>query len=246
MLASQVQDSRVKTTIKERALLKYFFYDMDDTLIKTRKNWLGAIQEYLSLQDISWENEDLTRYLGKNCRDICLEILSGWGYIEPGEIERHAGILRQCLLNQFEQGVALEIPGASLFLETMTRNVEQYVVSGSPLQVVTKVIKEMGWSRFIDGFLSSESVEKGKPDPRIYDGLRRKLNAKKEECLIFEDSPAGIEAARRAGIRCIGINVRLPIGESDPPICKVPNFQALLIDDTLQRLVGSELRQKTL
>jgi len=217
---------------------------MDDTLVGTRDKWLGAIREYLSLQDIPREDAEIAPYLGKNCRDICLELDARWGHIEAGGIDRHAEIFRRCLVGQFARGMPPEIPGASAFLSYMSGYVGQYVVSGSPLRVVASVVEEMGWSRFIADCVSSESVEKGKPDPRIYDELRRKLDAEREECLIFEDSPAGIEAARRAGIRCVGINVRMPVGESDALIRKVPDFRALLIGDAFQELFGSELRQK--
>ena len=50
-----------------------------------------------------------------------------------------------------------------------------------------------------------EEVKKGKPDPEIYLITAEKLNIEPEKCLVFEDSPPGVESAKRAGMKVIGI-----------------------------------------
>lgn len=217
---------------------------MDDTLVGTWEKWHSAIKEYLSIQNLPYESEMVLTYLGKNCKDVCLSIDSHCHHIGSLGIEHHANIFREILMRQFALKMPREIPGAGKFLSLMSGYVDQYVVSGSPLQVIAQVIKHKRWSPFVAGCVSSETVARGKPDPRIYTATRESLSAEKEECLIFEDSPAGVEAARRAGIRCIAINARMPVGESDSLIYKVPNFRALLSGDTLLECLGSELRQK--
>ncbi|PKL74958.1 MAG: hypothetical protein CVV27_17850 [Candidatus Melainabacteria bacterium HGW-Melainabacteria-1] len=218
---------------------------MDDTLVATWEKWHGAIREYLSIQNLPYDGEEVLTYLGKNCKDVCLTIDSRHHHIGSLGIEHHASIFRESLMRQFSLKMPREIPGAGKFLRLMSGYVDQYVVSGSPPRVIAQVIRRKRWSPFIADCISSETVARGKPDPLIYTATRERLAAKKEECLIFEDSPAGVEAARRAGIRCIAINARMPVEESDPLICKVPDFRALLSGDTLHRLVGSELRQKS-
>ncbi len=53
--------------------------------------------------------------------------------------------------------------------------------------------------------LSAYSMKKKKPHPDIYIKASRKLRLKKKNCLVIEDSPFGVEAAKRAGMHCIGI-----------------------------------------
>lgn len=214
---------------------------MDDTLVNTRDKWIGAIKEYMSMQNLPYDEEAIAPYLGKNCRDICHNIDARYNHIGSRCIEHHANIFRRCLIGQFSLKMPQEIPGASRFLGIMNKSVKQYVVSGSPLQVIAQVIRHNGWSSFIMDYNTSETLPKGKPDPRIYNDIQERLGAKKAECLIFEDSPAGVEAARRAGIKCICINPHAPIGQSDLLICTVADFQALIDSNTISELMESEL-----
>jgi len=58
-------------------------------------------------------------------------------------------------------------------------------------------------------FISREDVEKRKPDPEALLLAAKRLGVKPSECLVFEDSPYGVEAARRAGMRCVALTTSL-------------------------------------
>jgi beta-phosphoglucomutase-like phosphatase (HAD superfamily) len=60
--------------------------------------------------------------------------------------------------------------------------------------------------------VTGDDVELGKPDPTIYRITCRKLGLKPQDVLVFEDAASGIEAARQAGMRCIGV-----LGERTAP-----------------------------
>ena len=221
-------------------MLKYFFYDMDDTLVDTRGNWIGAIKEYLSLQGLPCSEEIIVSCLGKNCRDICISIDARYGHIGKGNVERHADVFRKCLIDQFNRKMPNEIRGAGRFLGLMNGSVGQYIVSGSPIKIIDHVIRHNGWSPYIAGFSSSETVPRGKPDPRIYDDMRERLGAKRDECLIFEDSPVGVEAARRAGIRTVCVNPHVSVDKSAFLLCSVADFLALIDGNTIGDLLRLE------
>ena len=56
-----------------------------------------------------------------------------------------------------------------------------------------------------DALVSAEEVERGKPDPQIFLTAAAKLQTPPARCIVVEDAPAGTEAARRAGMRAIGV-----------------------------------------
>ena len=217
---------------------------MDDTLVRTRDKWLGAIKTYLELQGIPYGDESAAVYLGKNCKDICLDIDARYHHIGSEGIEYHTAIFRGFLRDQFAMKMPPEIPGASKFLDRMAPAVKQYIVSGSPLPVITQVIRRKGWQPFIADYSSSDTIARGKPNPQIYNSLKQRLRAKNEECLIFEDSPAGVEAAKRAGIRYVCVNPRSAIEKSDLLVCSVADFRALMdgaaISGAISELMESE------
>lgn len=58
-------------------------------------------------------------------------------------------------------------------------------------------------------FISREDVKKRKPDPGAFLLAAKELGVKHSECLVFEDSPYGVEAARRAGMKCVALMTSL-------------------------------------
>ena len=57
-----------------------------------------------------------------------------------------------------------------------------------------------------DAVVSAEDVHHGKPDPEVYLLAAFRLGASPERCVVVEDAVAGVEGARRAGMKSIGVN----------------------------------------
>jgi len=53
--------------------------------------------------------------------------------------------------------------------------------------------------------VTADDVRMGKPDPEVYFLAARRIGVNPEECIVFEDSLVGVQAARRAGMRAIGV-----------------------------------------
>ena len=62
-----------------------------------------------------------------------------------------------------------------------------------------------GLRRFFDVIVTADDVTYGKPDPEVYQLAAARLRVRPESCVVFEDSLVGLEAARRAGMRAIGV-----------------------------------------
>ena len=58
---------------------------------------------------------------------------------------------------------------------------------------------------FFDAVMSSEQVKAGKPAPDVFLVAAEKMQIDPENCVVVEDAPAGIEAARRAGMKSVGV-----------------------------------------
>jgi beta-phosphoglucomutase-like phosphatase (HAD superfamily) len=54
--------------------------------------------------------------------------------------------------------------------------------------------------------VAAEDVRRGKPDPEVYLTAARRLGVAPERCLVFEDAVVGVQAARSAGMRAIGVS----------------------------------------
>ncbi|MCX6775951.1 MAG: HAD family phosphatase [Candidatus Micrarchaeota archaeon] len=85
-------------------------------------------------------------------------------------------------------------------------------------------------------FISREDVKKRKPDPEALLLAAKKLGVKPSECLVFEDSPYGIEAARRAGMKCVALTTSLPRKYFSKSCAVVKDFRE--VDLNLLRRMG--------
>jgi len=62
---------------------------------------------------------------------------------------------------------------------------------------------------FFDATVGAPDVSRGKPEPDIFLEAARRMGVAPQRCLVFEDAPLGIEAARRAGMRAIALTTSL-------------------------------------
>ena len=79
------------------------------------------------------------------------------------------------------------------------------LASNSPKVLCQLVLAELGISRSFDLVVSADDVARGKPDPAIYRHAALLLGFEPRECLVFEDSPGGVRAARAAGMHVIAV-----------------------------------------
>jgi mannitol-1-/sugar-/sorbitol-6-/2-deoxyglucose-6-phosphatase len=79
------------------------------------------------------------------------------------------------------------------------------LASNSPGVLCRLVLAELGIAARFDAVVSADDVARGKPDPAIYLHAARLLAVDPRQCLVFEDSPGGVRAARAAGMHVIAI-----------------------------------------
>lgn len=114
------------------------------------------------------------------------------------------------------------VPGVGAFLERR-RDVPKGVASNAEAANINFVLDGAGFRRHFDVVVDGQQVARPKPDPAIYRRAAELLGSRPEECVIFEDSPAGLKAARDCGARVVAVNTaRVELPEAD-----------LLIDDFL-------------
>jgi mannitol-1-/sugar-/sorbitol-6-phosphatase len=121
------------------------------------------------------------------------------------------------------------VNGASAFLGDLTDN--QWAV-------VTSASRELARVRLLAAGLpvpkvlvSSNDIRAGKPDPEGYLTAAKLLRAVPQQCLVVEDSVAGIQAARRAGMSVLGITTTFPPEQLDADAC-ISDFSDVRVDNT--------------
>ncbi|MGX5845289.1 HAD-IA family hydrolase [Mesorhizobium sp. ArgA1] len=95
------------------------------------------------------------------------------------------------------------IDGAEQFFRSIP-SARRSIVTSSTKEAATARLRQVGIP-LPKVLISADDVRRGKPDPQPYELLLEKVGVLAEECLVFEDSPAGIAAALAAGCGCIGV-----------------------------------------
>ncbi len=92
------------------------------------------------------------------------------------------------------------IPEVVSFAREVARYAKVAVASGGVLPIVTQTLKAIGMENFFPVIVTSEQVNRGKPAPDIFLESARRMGVDANDCLVLEDSPAGFEAAKAAGM----------------------------------------------
>ena len=128
-----------------------------------------------------------------------------------------------------------EIPGSIAFLQLLKDNgIQTALVTSSGEVKVERIVRDLKMEKLFDTIISADKILHGKPDPMCYLLAADELHRKPEECLVFEDSLAGIESATKAGMRTIGLSTTCKADKIRDKVWKViPNFLGLTIADFL-------------
>ena len=106
------------------------------------------------------------------------------------------------------------------------------LVTSSDEAKVRRAFRLLSLDGLFDTLVTADRITRGKPDPMCYLLAASDLQVAPEDCLVFEDSFAGIEAATRAGMRVIGLSTTNPAEALKGKVYKViPDFRKVTIED---------------
>jgi len=203
-------------------------WDLDGTLVDSAGHHWIAWHDTLAAFGRSVTPGDFTSSFGKR-NDEILHELFGHG-IEAEWIERVSEAKEQAYRRRLRaQGLEL-LPGALAWLERLrSSGWRQALASSAPRPNIDAVFESIApLGRYLDMVVSADEVGRGKPDPAIFLEAARRLSLPPGRCIVVEDAPAGLEGARRAGMRSIGVlSEHHPRLEAD---VVVPSLEALGAD----------------
>ncbi|GIJ93634.1 beta-phosphoglucomutase [Capnocytophaga stomatis] len=106
------------------------------------------------------------------------------------------------------------LPGVKAFLEKAKQeNIK--IALGSASKNARPILQKLGIISYFDAIVDGNDVTKAKPDPEVFVTAAKKLGLSNSDCVVFEDAEAGIEAAKRAGMKTIGIGSSEVLTEAD-------------------------------
>lgn len=139
--------------------------------------------------------------------------------------------------SEYESQMPLPLmPGSLEFLQILKdKGVKMGLVTSSDQQKINRAFRLYDMEGFFDTIVTADRITEGKPDPMCYLLAAEDLGYLPENCLVFEDSFAGIEAGNAAGMRVIALSTtNSPESLKDKAYTVIPNFEGMDFDDFLK------------
>jgi beta-phosphoglucomutase len=178
-------------------------WDVDGTLIDTAELHFRAWEELAKRLGKKFTREDFATTFGRRNPEIIHQVfgpdLSDRRVAELGEEKEE--IYRVAA----RKGIQL-LPGVHSLLESLRQaGWAQAIGSSAPKANLDLILQMTGIERFFDAIISMEDTDRGKPDPQVFLLAADRLEIEPARSVVIEDAVAGIEAARRAGMKSIAV-----------------------------------------
>jgi HAD superfamily hydrolase (TIGR01509 family) len=184
--------------------MKAVLWDLDGTLADSSEYHWRAWEETMAAAGVTITHEQFLESFGQR-NDAILAKWLGTG-AAPSRVQ-HLGDAKEARYRDLiEQAGLAPLPGAAEWVRRLHEaGWRQAIASSAPRLNVTVMARVLGLRAFIEAIVSAEDVHHGKPDPEVFVTAAATLGVTPDRSIVVEDAEAGVEAARRAGMRCIGV-----------------------------------------
>ena len=199
-------------------MLKAIILDFDGVIVDSEPLHYQAFLRVARRLGIEFDYAHyLDRYVGFDDRDGFRAILADVPGSKPHNPDDRDPIALLCQekAHAFETVVAEgfeTIPGILGFIEQARQQMPIAIASGATKRDIDLILGKLNLKPHFHPIITADDVTRSKPDPRTYtlavDGLADQhpdLAIKSSDCLAIEDTPAGIESARKAGVKTLGL-----------------------------------------
>ena len=217
-------------------MIRALLWDLDGVVVDSGRYHYEAYRDLLSKLGRDLEQDAFLDFFGRRNDDI---IRSLFGDLSAEQISSLSAekeeIFRSKIVGRTEA-----LPGALALMRKMKAGGKrQAIVSSTPRVNLELILDSLGVRSLLQAIVGEEDVTLGKPDPQGFLLGAKLLETQPAECLVLEDAPAGVTAAKRAGIPCIAVaTTQHPDSLADADLV-VGSLEEPNIQEFLERLSAS-------
>jgi beta-phosphoglucomutase len=187
---------------EKRAIL----WDMDGVLVDSGQVHFQAWKKVLQPYDIPYSWDIFAHTFGMTNTAIINELFEN----PASDFVRELDDEKELQFRANVPGNVLQIPGAKQWLERFKEwGYPQAICSSAPPANIETLLDEVGMRPYFQAVVSAVKMA-SKPDPAVFLTAAEMLGMPAERCIVIEDAPAGIEGARRGGMKCIALTTTHP------------------------------------
>jgi beta-phosphoglucomutase len=180
-------------------------WDVDGTLVDTAELHFAAWTALAREVDQPFTRADFQATFGKRNPEIIRQLYGDrFSDQEIANLGNRKEELYRAAARQ--KGVKL-LPGVkSLLQELREAGYQQAIGSSAPRENLDLILHLTGIEHYFSVLVSAEDTQRGKPDPQVFLVAADRLGIPPARCLVLEDAPAGVQAAKAGGMKCIAVS----------------------------------------
>jgi beta-phosphoglucomutase family hydrolase len=209
---------------------KTILWDMDGVIADSSSFHFAAWQETFAKKGIKFTKEDFTKLFGTR-NDFIIGSIMG-KELPEGNVK----IMIQEKEENFRRkatGSIKPFPGVVRLLNALQKgNFKLGLVSSAPSENVDLVLSELNLEGIFNCVVFGQEVSESKPSPQIYLLAAKKLEVMPNDCVVIEDSPLGVKAAKTAAMKCLAItntHPRQKLKEADKVVDSLENVDLITL-----------------
>jgi len=214
-------------------MTKSVIWDMDGVLVDTGEMHYLAWAQTLPAFKVPFSYELFQKTFGMNNAGILTCLL---GKPPADEFVARVSEAKEALFRELIRGRAALLPGVAAWLEQLQQTgYTQAIASSAPQANIDALVDELNIRTWFGAIVSGFDLP-GKPAPDTFLKSARLLGTPSDRCIVVEDAIAGVEAAKRAGMKCVAVTTTNPASLLQAADVVVDNM-TMLAPDTFDRLL---------
>jgi beta-phosphoglucomutase len=191
------------TNLQSQASLRAIIWDLDGVIIDSSEQHRLSWQRLAAETGVSFTDDDFWKTFGRNNSAI---IPLFWGaQLSREQIDALAD-RKEVYFRELVRANLHALPGAlELMQEAHAAGLKQSLASSTPMENIRVISEKLGLSQWLDAVVSGDRLPRGKPAPDIFLLAAERLGVAPAGCVVIEDAPAGVAAAKAAGMRCLAV-----------------------------------------
>lgn len=204
-------------------------FDMDGVIVHSNPAHKKAIQLFCERHDKDVTEDFLVNKLyGRTNKEWIPEIM---GDISQERLKELADEKEQQFRDLFKPKENI-VDGIHAFLEQLRDSgIPMAVATSAPVENADYILSTLGIENYFDVILDASHVNRGKPEPEVYLKAAQALDKEPEDCIVFEDSIAGVQAGLAAGAKVVGVTTTHEPHEFSDCDTTIADFRSITPDD---------------
>jgi haloacid dehalogenase superfamily, subfamily IA, variant 3 with third motif having DD or ED/haloacid dehalogenase superfamily, subfamily IA, variant 1 with third motif having Dx(3-4)D or Dx(3-4)E/beta-phosphoglucomutase family hydrolase len=191
------------TKLFQQTHVKALIFDMDGVLIDSEPVHLCAFQKFFQEYGIEYTEADNGEFLGQKDIEIADQLIARYELPLTREqvvAKKEEAFQSLIIANPVARDGLIETLEAAARLQ-----LKLAVASSATLGSIKLIVNVLDIRKYFHSLTSGDEVQNGKPAPDVYLLAAERLGVPPQNCLVIEDTDAGVQAAKSANMRCIAI-----------------------------------------